>query len=57
MVNTMVGSRWRPGLSRALAMAVGSLVVAVLADGAARGCSKGFGAPFPFRLLAGDRDK
>ena len=57
MANTMVGSRWRPGLSRVLAMAADSLVVAVLAGVAARGCSKGLGAPFPFRLLAGDRDK
>ena len=40
-----------------MAMAVGALVVAMLTDGAARGCSKGSGAPFPFRLLAGDRDK
>ena len=45
------------GLSRALATAVGGLVVAVLVGGAARGCSNGPGAPFPFRLLAGDRDK
>jgi len=57
MANTMVGSRWRLGLSRALATAVGGLVVAVPAGGAARGCSKGPGALFPFRLLAGDRDK
>ena len=40
-----------------MATAVGGLVVAVLADVTARGCSKGFGAPFPFRLLAGDQDK
>ena len=40
-----------------MATMVGGLVVAVLAGGAARGCSKGFGALFPFRLLAGDRDK
>ena len=57
MANTMVGSRWRPRLSRVLATAVGGLVVVVLTGGAARGCSKGLGAPFPFRLLAGDRDK
>ena len=54
---TMVGSRWWPELPRALAMVVGGLVMAVLAGGAARGCSKGPGAPFPFRLLAGDWDK
>ena len=40
-----------------MAMAVGGLVVAVLAGGATRGCSKGPSAPFPFGLLAGDRDK
>ena len=40
-----------------MAAVVGGLVVAVLIGGAARGCSKGFGALFPFRLLAGDRDK
>ena len=53
----MEGSRWQPGLSRVLATVISGLVVAVLAGGAARGCSKGPGAPFPFRLLAGDRDK
>ena len=40
-----------------MATVVGGLVMAVLAGEAARGCSKGPGAPFPFRLLAGDRDK
>ena len=57
MANTMVGSRWRLGLSRALAMAVDGLVMAVLIGGAARGYSKGLGAPFPFIQPAGDRDK
>jgi len=57
MANTMVGSRWRQVLSRTLATTVGGWVMAVLAGGAARGCSEGHGAPFPFRLLAGDRDK
>ena len=46
---TMVGSRWWPELPRALATVVGG--------GAARGCSRGSGAPFPFRLLAGHQNK
>ena len=43
--------------SQALATVVGGLVTAVLAGGVARGCSRGPGAPFPFRRLAGDRVK
>ena len=53
----MVGSRWWSGLSKALAMVVGGLVMAVLAGRAARGCSRGPSALFPFRLLVGDRNK
>ena len=55
--NTMVGSRWWPGLPRVLATVVGGLVTAVLAGGVARGCSRGPGALFPFIWIAGDREE
>jgi hypothetical protein len=51
----VVGSRWWPGLPRALAMVVDGSVMAVLADGASQGYSRGPSALFPFRRLAGDR--
>jgi len=50
--NAVVGSRWRPGLPRALATVVGGLVVAVLAGGAARGCSTGSGCPVPIHMAS-----